>query len=164
MRRTGAADASDVRFLLLLNPYTCVPALVLRALAEVELTAELAVSPLAALVMVSVGYAVGRTVARRRHLPDTQGAVVVMGSTASTLNPCSSSRPVNLPVPAPTSARQQCSAIYRLNRRRLVPAPRRETAGQPGGGVSWWCLKLYFDVAPHCVPAVRASHGARTYG
>lgn len=79
LRRAGTADASAGRFLLLLNLYVCMPALVLRALVEVDLTAELAVFPVAAVVMVGTGYLVGRGVARHRGAAAPQAAVLVMG-------------------------------------------------------------------------------------
>jgi predicted permease len=76
LRRAGVAGAADGRFLLLLNLYVFMPALVLRSLPEVSLTREIAVFPLAAVVMVAAGYVVGRAWGRR--LPQGQGAVVVM--------------------------------------------------------------------------------------
>lgn len=79
LRRTGFAGEPEGRFLLLLNLYVCMPALVLSALVEVELTAELVIFPAAALAMVGVGYVVARLVVRRRERPDTERAVLVMG-------------------------------------------------------------------------------------
>lgn len=77
LRRTGAAEATHGRFLLLVNLYVCMPALALSSLATVPLTARLAVFPLAAAVMVGVGYVVGRL--GNRRLPAGEGAVVLMG-------------------------------------------------------------------------------------
>ena len=74
LRRSGAAAATHGRFLLFLNLYLCMPALVLRSLAEVALTPRLAVFPLAALVMVASGYLVGRVASRGAQ----DAAVVVM--------------------------------------------------------------------------------------
>lgn len=76
LRHAGIARASDGRFLLLLNLYVFMPALVLRSLPEVELTAEVVIFPVAAAVMVAVGYAAGR--AASRHLQRHEAAVVVM--------------------------------------------------------------------------------------
>ncbi|MFC5729397.1 MULTISPECIES: AEC family transporter [Nocardioides] len=76
LRHAGVARASDGRFLLLLNLYVCMPALVLRSLPEVQLTKEVVVFPVAAAVMVAVGYVAGR--AASRHLQRSEAAVVVM--------------------------------------------------------------------------------------
>lgn len=77
MRTSGAAGAGDGRFLLLLNLYVCMPALILRSLSEVTLSRELGVFPVAAAVMVAVGGLVGAWASR--GLPRGEGAVVVMG-------------------------------------------------------------------------------------
>jgi predicted permease len=66
LRRSGVARPEHGRFLLLLNLYVCMPALVLRSLPGVSLTREIAVFPAAAAVMVAAGYAAGRV--RARHL------------------------------------------------------------------------------------------------
>lgn len=79
LRRIHFAGEPEGRFLLLLNLYVCMPALVLAALAEVELTADLAVFPAAALAMVGTGYVVARLGVRRGDRPDTERAVLVMG-------------------------------------------------------------------------------------
>lgn len=76
LRRTGVAGAAEGRFLLLLNLYVLMPALVLRSLPDVTLTREILVFPIAAAVMVGVGYVAGRASSRR--LPPDQAAVVVM--------------------------------------------------------------------------------------
>jgi predicted permease len=77
LRRTGVAEATHGRFLLLVNLYLCMPALALLSLASIRLTPSLAVFPGAAAVMVGVGYAVGR--ARGRGLPPAERSVVLMG-------------------------------------------------------------------------------------
>jgi len=79
LRRVRFAGEPEGRFLLLLNLYVCMPALVLSALVEVRLTAELAVFPAAALAMMGSGYVVARLVVRRGGRPDTERAVLVMG-------------------------------------------------------------------------------------
>jgi hypothetical protein len=79
LRRIRFAGEPEGRFLLLLNLYVCMPALVLSALVEVRLTADLAVFPAAALAMVGAGYIVARLAVRRRDRPDTERAVLVIG-------------------------------------------------------------------------------------
>lgn len=76
LRQAGVARSAEGRFLLLLNLYVCMPALVLRSLPDVRLTNEMAVFPVGAGVMVAVGYVAGRLAARR--LEPMEGAVVVM--------------------------------------------------------------------------------------
>ncbi|MET0526265.1 MAG: AEC family transporter [Nocardioides sp.] len=76
LRRAGVATAESGRFLLLLNLYVCMPALVLRSLAEVDLTREMAVFPIAAAAMVVAGYIAGRVASRRRDRSET--AIVMM--------------------------------------------------------------------------------------
>lgn len=76
LRRAGVASGGDGRFLLLLNLYVCMPALILRSLAEVELTREVAVFPVAAAAMVGAGYVAGVVASRRR--PRSEAAVVLM--------------------------------------------------------------------------------------
>lgn len=78
LRRTGMASVADGRFLLLLNLVVCMPALMLRSVARVPLTVELAIFPLAALVMVATGRLIGAGVSR--HVPlGPDRAVLVMG-------------------------------------------------------------------------------------
>jgi predicted permease len=76
LRRAGLARPGDGRFLLLLNLYVCMPALVLRSLPDVRMTSEIAVFPAAAAVTVAVGYVAGRVWSR--HRGRSEGAVVVM--------------------------------------------------------------------------------------
>lgn len=78
LRRTGMASAADGRFLLLLNLLVCMPALMLRAVADVPLRAELAVFPLSALLMIAAGRLIGGAVGRRMHLEHDR-AILVMG-------------------------------------------------------------------------------------
>jgi predicted permease len=55
------------------------PALVLRALAEIAIGWRLAVFPASAAVVVGVGYGVGRVTTRRLRSAEPQAAVIVMG-------------------------------------------------------------------------------------
>lgn len=64
LRRGGVGDPGHGRFLLQLNFYVCLPTLVLPAVATAEVDRTLLVFPLAAVVMVAVGWATGSTVAR----------------------------------------------------------------------------------------------------
>jgi predicted permease len=79
LRRAGLAAMKDGSFLLLLNFYVCMPALVLRAIADVVIGWRLAVFPAAAAVMVGIGYGVGRVTVRLRRSAEPQAAVIVMG-------------------------------------------------------------------------------------
>jgi len=64
LRRVGIGDPAHGRFLLQLNFYVCLPALVLPAVATAEVDRTLLVFPLAAVVMVAVGWVAGSAVAR----------------------------------------------------------------------------------------------------
>lgn len=77
LRRCGVASARDGNVLMVLNLYVCMPALVLRSLAEVDLTGDLLLFPAAAAVMVAVGYAAGRLLARGSGRLAADRAVVV---------------------------------------------------------------------------------------
>lgn len=76
LRRANVAEAQHGRFLLSLNFYVCLPALVLPAVAHADVSAELVLFPAAAVVMVLVGYAVGRPLARRVSADPADRAVV----------------------------------------------------------------------------------------
>lgn len=76
LRQAGVAREADGRFLLLLNLYVCMPALILRSLTDVELTRDIVVFPAAAVVMVGLGYVAGRVAARGRDR--SEATVVVM--------------------------------------------------------------------------------------
>jgi predicted permease len=78
LRRGGLAGGKEGSFLFLLNLYVCMPALLLRALLEVELRRDLAVFPLAAAATVSTGFVVGALLLRLRPRPSAEAAVVVM--------------------------------------------------------------------------------------
>lgn len=65
LRRTGVGGPEHGRFLLQLNFYVCLPALVLPAVAVAEVDRGLLVFPAAAVVMVLVGYLAGRLVGPR---------------------------------------------------------------------------------------------------
>lgn len=79
LRSSGVAGPREGDFLFLLNMYVCLPALVFLALSEVEITARLMVFPVAALVMVGLGFLCGNGIVRARGLAPRQAAVVVMG-------------------------------------------------------------------------------------
>lgn len=76
LRRGGIAGPEHGRFLLQLNFYVCLPALVLPAVAGADVGRGLLVFPAAAVVMVAVGYAVGRLVARASVTSRQDRAVV----------------------------------------------------------------------------------------
>lgn len=76
LRRTGVGSAEHGRFLLALNFYVCLPALVLPAVAHADVGPRLAVFPASAVVMVAVGYAVGRWLAPRATTDPADRAVV----------------------------------------------------------------------------------------
>lgn len=76
LRRGGVGASEHGRFLLQLNFYVCLPALVLPAVAEAEIDRTLVVFPFAAVVMVGAGWLVGRAVGARAALDARERAVV----------------------------------------------------------------------------------------
>ncbi|QYJ03551.1 AEC family transporter [Nocardioides panacisoli] len=76
LRRTGVGEGDHGRFLLALNFYVCLPALVLPAVAHAEVGPRLAVFPASAVVMVAVGYVVGRWLGPKAASDPADRAVV----------------------------------------------------------------------------------------
>ena len=80
LRRLQVAEQRDGDFLFKLIIYICLPALIFGSLSAVDLSAALAVFPLAALAAMSAGFAVSRLVASRVNWPPTQTAVLIVAS------------------------------------------------------------------------------------
>lgn len=78
LRRTGVGTGSHGRFLLRLNFYVCMPALVLPAVADAELDRSLLAFPAAAAVMVAAGFAIGRGVGAVSAADPEERAVITM--------------------------------------------------------------------------------------
>ena len=76
--RSGAATREHGRFLFLFAFYVCAPALIFDAVAGADLSGDLGVQPLAALLAVAGGYAAGWLVSRQMVLPPPQLAVFLM--------------------------------------------------------------------------------------
>lgn len=79
LRARGVGTAENGRFLLQLNFFVCLPALVFPAVATAEVQPSLLLFPSAAVVMVVVGYVTGRLVAARA-LPGPGDRAVVTTS------------------------------------------------------------------------------------
>ncbi|MGJ9412727.1 AEC family transporter [Aeromicrobium sp. CF4.19] len=79
LRRLGTAGVRDGQFLLLLNLWVCMPALVFRALSGVEPARELALFPALAAGSVLAGYVLGRVAVSRFDVGGSpQRGVVLM--------------------------------------------------------------------------------------
>lgn len=76
--RTGVATREHGRFLFVFTFYVCVPGLVFGAVATATLTPQMAALPVAALLAVSAGYAVGRLVSRNLQMAGPRLAVFLM--------------------------------------------------------------------------------------
>lgn len=76
LRRAGVGTAEHGRFLLVLNFNVCLPALVFPAVAEARLAPSLLVFPLAAAIMVAVGFLAGSVLARRLSSDPADRALV----------------------------------------------------------------------------------------
>jgi predicted permease len=77
LRRVGAAQPRDGRFLFRLVFNLFLPALLFTSLSKADITGELAVFPLAALMAVSTGYLVGRLIAAKVRWAPSQAAVLL---------------------------------------------------------------------------------------
>lgn len=77
LRRRGIADDRDGDFLFAVIINAFLPALAFTSLSRVTLDRQLGIFPLAALLIISVGYLAGRLVARSGTFVDTQKAVLV---------------------------------------------------------------------------------------
>jgi predicted permease len=77
LRRRGAAEPRDGRFLFTVVFNICLPALLFTSLSRVDITGDLAVFPLAALLAMSAGYLAGRLVAAKTRWAPRQTAVLV---------------------------------------------------------------------------------------
>jgi hypothetical protein len=77
LRRLGVAEPRDGAFLFRLVFTICLPALLFTSLSRADISGELAIFPLAALVAVPAGYLVGRLVAARMRWAPTRTAVLL---------------------------------------------------------------------------------------
>jgi predicted permease len=77
LRRLGAAEQRDGRFLLKLVFNLYLPALLFTALSKVHITRDLAMYPLAALMAMSTGYLAGRLLAVKVRWAPRQAAVLL---------------------------------------------------------------------------------------